>query len=126
MKIDSAEIRLVRLPLLYPFQISSGTMTERHFVLLTHLSQAFGAPVWCGGMLESGIGRAHNIHLSTLENFTKPGDTSSSSRYWKQNIIDEALEVENGMMDLPAGPGIGVTLNMPALETVTESTEVIR
>jgi o-succinylbenzoate synthase len=90
------------------------------------VSQAFGAPVWCGGMLESGIGRAHNIHLSTLENFTKPGDTSSSSRYWKQDIINEPLEVENGMMALPSGPGIGVTLNMPALEKVTESTEVIQ
>jgi o-succinylbenzoate synthase len=89
------------------------------------VSQAFGAPVWCGGMLESGIGRAHNIHLSTLENFTKPGDTSSSSRYWKQDIINEPLEVENGMMALPAGPGIGVSLNMAALENVTESTEVI-
>jgi o-succinylbenzoate synthase len=89
------------------------------------ISQAFGAPVWCGGMLESGVGRAHNIHLSTLENFTKPGDTSSSSRYWKQDIINEALEVENGMMALPSGPGIGVTLNRPALEKVTVSTEVI-
>jgi o-succinylbenzoate synthase len=90
------------------------------------VSQAFGAPVWCGGMLESGIGRAHNIHLSTLENFTKPGDTSSSSRYWKQDIINEPLEVENGMMALPSGPGIGVSLNMQALEKVTESTEVIK
>jgi o-succinylbenzoate synthase len=90
------------------------------------LSQAFGAPVWCGGMLESGIGRAHNIHLSTLENFTKPGDTSSSSRYWKQDIINEPLEVENGMMAVPAGPGIGVSLNMQALERVSESTEVIQ
>ena len=90
------------------------------------VSQAFGAPVWCGGMLESGIGRAHNIHLSSLENFTKPGDTSSSSRYWKQDIINEALEVEDGMMALPAGPGIGVSLNMAALERVSESTEFVR
>jgi o-succinylbenzoate synthase len=90
------------------------------------LAQAFGAPVWCGGMLESGIGRAHNIHLSTLENFSKPGDTSSSSRYWKQDIINEPLEVENGMMPVPVGPGIGVTLNMQALENVTEGSEVIR
>ncbi len=90
------------------------------------VSQAFGAPVWCGGMLESGIGRAHNIHLSTLENFTKPGDTSSSSRYWKQDIINEPLEVEDGMMPVPSGAGIGVTLNMQALERVTISTEVFK
>jgi L-alanine-DL-glutamate epimerase-like enolase superfamily enzyme len=48
----------------------------------TTYAQAFAVPVWCGGMLESGIGRAHNIHLSTLPNFTKPGDTSSASRYF--------------------------------------------
>ena len=50
------------------------------------LSQAFGVPVWCGGMLEAGIGRAHNIHLSTLPNFSKPGDTSSASRYWRPTL----------------------------------------
>ena len=57
------------------------------------VSQSFGAPVWCGGMLEGGVGRAHNIHLATLPNFSKPGDTSSSSRYWQQDIINEALEI---------------------------------
>ncbi len=85
------------------------------------VAQAFGAPVWCGGMLESGIGRAHNIQLSALANFTKPGDTSSASRYFDIDIINEPLEVENGLMPVPTGAGIGVSLNEKFLETVTRS-----
>jgi O-succinylbenzoate synthase len=91
------------------------------------LSEAFGAPVWCGGMLESGIGRAHNIHLATLRNFTKPGDTSSASRYFKRDIIQEPLEASDGLMPVPTnGPGIGVTLDRPFLDSVTRQTEEIR
>lgn len=86
---------------------------------LHDVAQAAGAPVWCGGMLESGIGRAHNIHLATQPNFTKPGDTSSSSRYWAQDIINEPLEATGGMMPVPPGPGIGVTLNRAFMKTVT-------
>lgn len=88
---------------------------------------AFDVPVWCGGMLESGIGRAHNIHLSTLPDFTKPGDTSSASRYFQRDIIVEALEACQGQMDVPRnGPGIGVTLDHDYLESVTEHVEQIR
>ena len=83
------------------------------------VAAAFSAPVWCGGMLESGIGRAHNIHLATLENFTKPGDTSSSSRYWARDIIEQPLETSGGMMAVPPGAGIGVTLDLPFLDSVT-------
>ena len=91
------------------------------------VSEAFGAPVWCGGMLESGIGRAHNIHLSTMPNFTKPGDTSSASRYFKRDIINEPLETKDGMMPVPQfGPGIGVTIDWEFLETVTSKIERIR
>lgn len=90
------------------------------------IAQSYGAPVWCGGMLESGIGRAHNIHLATLPNFSKPGDTSSSSRYWHQDIVNEPLETKNGLMPVPVGPGIGVTLNRPFVERLTLYKEVIR
>ncbi|MCT2540553.1 o-succinylbenzoate synthase [Sedimentimonas flavescens] len=91
------------------------------------VSEAFGAPVWCGGMLESGIGRAHNIHLATLPNFTKPGDTSSASRYFHRDIINEPLEAADGLMPVPGnGPGVGVTLDRPFLETVTRMTEEFR
>jgi len=91
------------------------------------VSAAFGAPVWCGGMLESGIGRAHNIHLATLANFTKPGDTSSASRYFKRDIVNEQLEATHGEMSVPAiGAGIGVTLDHTYLATVTDHFEEIR
>ncbi len=89
------------------------------------VAQSFGAPVWCGGMLESGIGRAHNIHLASLPNFTKPGDTSSSSRYWKQDIINEPLETSRGCMPVPQGRGIGVTLNRAFLDSLTVYKETI-
>jgi o-succinylbenzoate synthase len=85
------------------------------------VAAAFGAPVWCGGMLESGVGRAHNIHLATLANFSKPGDTSSSSRYWARDIINEPLETQGGLMPLPPGAGTGVSLDLPFLETVTRT-----
>jgi O-succinylbenzoate synthase len=87
------------------------------------IAQAHGVPVWCGGMLESGIGRAHNIHLATQANFLLPGDTSSSSRYWAQDIIHEPLETKDGLMPVPTGPGIGVTLNHPFIKTLALSHE---
>jgi o-succinylbenzoate synthase len=65
-------------------------------------------PVWCGGMLESGIGRAHNIALSTLSNFTLPGDVSASRRYWEEDIIDPEVTVSaTGTTSAPTAPGIG-------------------
>jgi o-succinylbenzoate synthase len=90
------------------------------------VARSFGAPVWCGGMLETGIGRAHNIHLSTLPNFTLPGDTSSSSRYWEADIIQEPLEVSDGLMPVPAGIGTGVSLNMNIVERVTLQSELVK
>ncbi len=91
------------------------------------VSAAFGAPVWCGGMLEAGIGRAHNIHLATLANFTKPGDTSSASRYFKRDIVNEPLEAANGEMPVPNnGAGIGVTLDRDYMKIVTSHSEMVR
>ncbi|WP_424950042.1 o-succinylbenzoate synthase [Deinococcus sp.] len=80
------------------------------------VAQAFGVPVWCGGMLESGIGRALNIHLSTLPGFTKPGDTASASRYWERDVIHELLEMVDGFQAVPTGPGLGVTLDREFVE----------
>jgi len=68
-------------------------------------------PVWHGGMLESGVGRAHNIHLSTLPNFTLPGDVAASRRYFAPDLIDPEIVVRpDGTIAVPQGPGIGVTL----------------
>lgn len=83
------------------------------------VAEAFEVPVWVGGMLETGVGRAHNLHLATLPNFRKPGDMASASRYWKTDLVHEPLEAQGGWMAVPDGPGIGVTLNRPLVEQVT-------
>jgi O-succinylbenzoate synthase len=77
-------------------------------------------PVWCGGMLESGIGRAGNVALASLPNFILPGDISASKRYYKEDIVEpEFLVNKDGTMDVPTKPGIGVDVNMKMLEMVT-------
>ena len=83
-----------------------------------------GVPVWCGGMLESGIGRAHNIALSSLENFTLPGDVSASKRYWKQDIIEPAVEVSpDGTIGMRDQAGLGYALDMDRIDALTERCE---
>ena len=77
-------------------------------------------PVWCGGMLESGIGRAHNIAMATLAGFTLPGDVSASSRYWEEDIIEPPVTVTpNGMIVAPSNPGIGFEINRPRIDQLT-------
>ncbi len=74
-------------------------------------------PVWCGGMLESGVGRAHNIAMSTLPNFTLPGDVSASRRYWNEDIIEPEVEVSStGTIKAPAGPGLGYAIKRDLIE----------
>lgn len=76
-----------------------------------------GIAVWCGGMLEAGIGRAHNIALTTLPQFTLPGDTAGSSRYWEKDIIDPEVFVDKGVIHVPSKPGIGYEVNREVLES---------
>jgi O-succinylbenzoate synthase len=84
------------------------------------LCQHNNIPVWCGGMLESGIGRAHNIALSTLPNFTLPGDVTASRRYWREDIIDPEVTVSShGTIKVPAAPGIGFTPRLDLIEKLT-------
>lgn len=84
------------------------------------LCQKNGIPVWCGGMLEAGIGRAQNIALSTLENFTLPGDVAASKRYWAEDIIDPEVEVTpKGTIKVPSGPGIGYQVKLERVEKLT-------
>jgi o-succinylbenzoate synthase len=83
--------------------------------------------VWCGGMLESGIGRAHNIAMSTLPGFTLPGDVSASARYWEEDIIDPPVTVSSaGTIQAPNAPGIGFSLNLPRIEAATVRRETIK
>ena len=79
-----------------------------------------GAPVWCGGMLECGIGRAHNLALASLPNFSLPGDISASRRYWARDVITTPFEVAaDGTLEVPTGPGIGVEIDHAFLDEVT-------
>lgn len=79
-----------------------------------------GLPVWCGGMLESGIGRAHNIALSTLEGFSLPGDISASARYWEHDIIDPPVTVTpDGLIEAPATAGLGFTVDRERVDRLT-------
>jgi len=90
------------------------------------VAQQHGIPVWCGGMLESGIGRAHNIALSTLPNFILPGDVSASKRYWARDIISPAVEVSpKGTIAVPTNPGFGFDIDHDFLKHVTVREEVI-
>jgi o-succinylbenzoate synthase len=84
------------------------------------LCQQNSIPVWCGGMLESGIGRSHNIALSTLPNFTLPGDISASTRYWADDIIEPEVTVsKQGTIGVPEGPGIGFKPRTDLVEKLT-------
>ncbi len=87
---------------------------------------ARGVPMWCGGMLETGIGRAHNIHLATMPGFVYPGDTASASRTYARDITQQQLEATNGIMPVPEGAGIGVTLDGAYVAEVTRDVEVLR
>ncbi|HXH06825.1 MAG TPA: o-succinylbenzoate synthase [Vicinamibacterales bacterium] len=89
-------------------------------IRLHDLCAAHGVPVWHGGMLESGIGRAHNIHLSTLPNFTLPGDIAASRRYYAPDLIEPPIEVRpDGTIPVPAAPGLGVTIVLERVERAT-------
>jgi len=90
-------------------------------VRLHDLCASHGVPVWHGGMLESGIGRAHNLHLSSLPNFTLPGDVAASKRYFVPDLIDPPIEVgPDGMIPVPSGPGISVSVVSDRVERATE------
>ncbi|PEJ56289.1 o-succinylbenzoate synthase [Bacillus sp. AFS002410] len=83
-------------------------------------------PLWCGGMLESGIGRAHNIAITSLPNFILPGDTAASSLYWAEDIIEPEVTVENGMITVPNKPGIGYEPHMKNIEKYTIATKAYK
>jgi O-succinylbenzoate synthase len=88
-------------------------------ILIHDLAMQNQIPVWCGGMLESGIGRAHNLALASLPNFSLPGDTSASNRYWHRDIIDPAVEMDSdGFITIPDEPGIGYNIDLPYLESL--------
>jgi len=85
-----------------------------------------GIPVWCGGMLETGIGRAANAALAALPGFTLPGDVSASSRFYARDIVTEPAVLEDGHVRVPTGPGLGIEIDQVALDDVTVERTVLR
>jgi len=91
------------------------------------LCHAHNIPVWCGGMLETGIGRSQNIALSTLQNFSLPGDVSASKRYWKEDIVDPEIEVSPaGMIAITDQVGTGYRVKPDLIDKLTVRKETLR
>jgi len=95
-------------------------------VRIHNVCQQRGVPVWCGGMLETGIGRAMNVALAGLPNFTITGDISASERFWKQDIVQQPIRLEAGQVRLPSGSGAGFEIEGPFLSDVSTSTITLR
>jgi len=90
------------------------------------LCRAVGVPVWCGGMLETGIGRAANAALAALPGFTLPGDVSASDRFYARDIVTDPIVLEDGHVRVPTGAGIGVEVDPIALDDVTVDRVLLR
>lgn len=89
------------------------------------LAKKHNIPLWCGGMLEAGVGRLHNVAITTLSNFVLPGDTASSSRYWFEDIITPEVVAENGVVKVSDKPGIGAEVDFGKMEQYLVKTETL-
>lgn len=120
---EAIEARACRIINIKPGRVGGHAESLR----LHDLTAASEIPVWHGGMLESGIGRAHNIHLSTLANFTLPGDVAASRRYYEPDLIEPGITVDpDGTIAVPAGPGIGVDVDHERVAAATtDRTELV-
>ncbi len=85
-----------------------------------------GIAVWCGGMLETGVGRAHNLALNSLIEFSLPGDISASDRYWEQDIVEPRIVMEGGMIELSQEPGMGYEVIEERVERFRVEQEVVK
>ena len=113
---DAIAARACRIINIKPGRVGGHQASiELHDLCATH-----GIPVWHGGMLESGIGRAHNIHLASLPNFSLPGDIAASKRYYQPDLIEPAIDVSpDGTIAVPQGPGIGVNIVRERIDHAT-------
>jgi o-succinylbenzoate synthase len=114
---DMVEMKSGRIINIKPGRVGGFTSSIR----IHDFAQQHGIPVWCGGMLESGIGRAYNVALASLPNFSLPGDLSPSARYWQQDVtIPEWTMSQDGMVRVPVDdPGIGVQPDLGRIENLT-------
>jgi O-succinylbenzoate synthase len=120
---DAIEIGACRIINIKPGRVGGHAASIR----LHDVAAAHGVPVWHGGMLESGIGRAHNIHLSTLPNFSLPGDVAASRRYYAPDLIDPEIVVrQDGTIAVPDGPGIGVHIVADRVAAATQEKTELR
>ncbi len=96
-------------------------------IAVHNICEQGGIPVWCGGMLETGIGRAHNVAVSTLPNFRLPGDVSASQRYWHEDIVEPEIVVSSrGTIDASDAPGTGYEIKKDFIQRLTVRKEAIR
>ena len=113
---DAIEAKACRIINIKPGRVGGHQAS----IELHDLCQANGIPVWHGGMLESGIGRAHNIHLASLPNFTLPGDIAASKRYYQPDVIEPAIDLaSDGTIAVPTEPGIGVNIIRERVNSAT-------
>jgi o-succinylbenzoate synthase len=114
--LTAIELKSCRIINIKLGRVSGHTEARR----MQEACRELGVPVWCGGMLESGIGRAHNIAMSTLPGFSLPGDVSASQRYWNEDIIEPVVEVTaKGTIRVPKTPGLGYTVKRDRVEQLT-------
>jgi O-succinylbenzoate synthase len=120
---DAVALRACRIINIKPGRLGG----HRESIRVHDLCAGQGIPVWHGGMLESGIGRAHNIHLASLPNFTLPGDIAASRRYFSPDLIEPGIEVSaDGMVAVPTGAGIGVNVDWDRVNAATVETYEVR
>jgi O-succinylbenzoate synthase len=113
---DAIEAKACRIINIKPGRVGGHQAS----IELHDLCAANGIPVWHGGMLESGIGRAHNIHLASLPNFSLPGDIAASKRYYQPDLIDPPIDIApDGTIEVPQGPGIGVNIVKERVDQAT-------
>lgn len=120
---DMIRLRSGRIINIKPGRVAGFTASKA----IHDLCEANDIPVWCGGMLESGIGRAYNVALASLPNFTIPGDVSPSGRYWARDIVSPEWTMDgDGWVDVPEGPGLGVEVDRERIEALTVQEETLK
>ena len=117
---DAIELGACRIVNIKPGRVGGYLEARR----IHDLCAERGVPVWMGGMLETGIGRAGNVAMAAMPNFTLPGDTSASDRYYKRDIT-EPFVLHDGRLTVPTGPGLGVTVDQDFLDSITSSVEIV-
>ncbi len=118
--VDAIELKACRIINIKPGRVG-GYLTA---VRIHDLCRAEGVPVWMGGMLETGLGRAGNVAMAAMAGFTLPGDTSASDRYYHRDIT-QPFVLEDGRLRVPTGPGLGVDVDPEWLDEVTTSVQVV-